>query len=377
MRILPAIAICFTLLAPLAAQAPPAIADAGEVRRHFASSDYAALRRTDEEFLQDVYAAVLGRGPDAEGMAHWLKALQGGLPRAKAVDRMLESPESTARRTPPDPSLKNTIRRPGNVLFDRTGLFINSASAFPPDTYADLVKLGNVAWITLQIDNGGKPREDNVGDLRKGWADRWRAKGVKVGFWGCPRGPEYNARKLSDAERAAALAKITPVVADDARLAARLTAEHQGDFYIADLEGPFQDMQGDPALNRVYVEAFDAAADLKLPRALSSMGRVALDMTPWIEGGWDAMPQAYWNAYAHYRPSLCMDFYVRERGWPPGRVHPTIATYRGEGEDREVTLEQYAEDLRTSGATGFSYYLPESYLRTEEGRWRQIGLMGR
>ena len=41
-------------------------------------------------------------------------------------------------------------------------------------------------------------------------------------------------------------------------------------------------MQGDPALNRVYVEAFDAAADPKLPRALSSMGRVALDMKPWI-----------------------------------------------------------------------------------------------
>ena len=89
------------------------------------------------------------------------------------------------------------------------------------------------------------------------------------------------------------------------------------------------------------------------------------------------MPQAYWNAYAHYRPSLCLDFYIRERGWPIGRVHPTIATYRGEGEDREVTLEQYAEDLRAAGAVGFSYYLPESYLRAEEGRWRWLGEMGR
>ena len=180
--------------------------DAGEIRRHFSSSAYTDLRRTDEQFLQDVYAAALGREPDAEGRTHWLKALQGGLARAKAVERILDSPEAVARRTPPDPALKNTIRRPGNVLFDRTGLFINSASAFPPDAYADLVKLGKVAWLTLQIDNGGKTREDNVEELKKGWADRWRAKGVKVGFWGCPRGPEYNARKLSDAERATALA---------------------------------------------------------------------------------------------------------------------------------------------------------------------------
>ena len=87
------------------------------------------------------------------------------------------------------------------------------------------------------------------------------------------------------------------------------------------------------------------------------------------------MPQAYWNSYAHYQPSLCVDFYM-QTGWPIGRIHPTIATFTGEGENRTVSLQDYARDLKTRATRGFSYYLPESYLRSDEGAYRQLAEMG-
>ncbi|MDB6058175.1 MAG: hypothetical protein JWO95_2019, partial [Verrucomicrobiales bacterium] len=173
-----------------------------------------------------------------------------------------------------------------------------------------------------------------------------------------------------------------PNVQADATLGANLTAKYRGDFYIADCEDSYQSYNPKdptPALNKVYVDAFTKAAAAagiaKIPRALSSEGRVALDMQPWIQGGWDAMPQAYWNAYAVYQPSLCVDFYVKETGWPIGRIHPTIATFTSEGEKRKVTLEQYAADLSTRNTRGFSFYLPESYLKSDENAYKQLATM--
>jgi hypothetical protein len=98
-------------------------------------------------------------------------------------------------------------------------------------------------------------------------------------------------------------------------------------------------------------------------------------MQPWIQAGWDAMPQAYWNSYAVYQPSLCVDFYVKDGGWPIDRIHPTIATYTGEGENRKVTLQQYASDLGARNTAGFSYYLPESYLKSDETAYQQLAAM--
>jgi hypothetical protein len=271
----------------------------------------------------------------------------------------------------PDPS-----RNPGNVIFNRTGVFVNSAASFPAKEYASRLKLAGVAWIALQIDNGGEVRADNASDITSGWADRWRAAGFKVGFWGCPRGVGEHGSQ-------AAVDQAVPKVQADAALGANLAAKYHGDFYIADCEDSFQSYNPKdptPALNRVYVEAFQRAAITggigKIPRALSSEGRVALDMEPWIQGGWDAMPQAYWNSYAVYQPSACIDFYVKSAGWPINRVHPTIATFRGEGENRAVTLQDYAADLNTRETTGFSFYLPESYLKADEIAYKQLAVMG-
>ncbi|MGZ4974941.1 MAG: hypothetical protein ACXWDN_19450, partial [Limisphaerales bacterium] len=210
-------------------------------------------------------------------------------------------------------------RNPANVIFDETGVLVSSADAMPVDHFADRLKKAGIQWIALQIDNTGNKRDDNIAAIDRGWASAWRAAGFKVGFWGCPRGVGEHGKQ-------AAVDAAIPIVQADAALGANLTAKYHGEFYIADCEDGYQSYSPTdptPALNRVYVDAFTKAAAAvgisKLPRALSSEGRIALDMQPWIQAGWDAMPQAYWNSYAVYQPSLCVDFYVKETGWPIGR----------------------------------------------------------
>lgn len=269
---------------------------------------------------------------------------------------------------------KDTQRNRANALFDKTGMFVNAADAFPAGHFAARMKMAKVAWVALQIDNGGKVREDNARAVEKGWADQWRAAGFKVGFWGSPRGVGEHGKQSS-------VDSATPLVQADAELAVKLCAKYRADFYLADAEDSYQSYNPKdptPALNRVYVAAFKraaAAAGLaEMARALSSEGRIALDMKPWIEEGWDAMPQAYWNAYAVYQPSKCVDFYI-ETGWPIGRIHPTIGTFTSEGEKRTVTLAEYDKDLRTRPTTGFSFFLPESFLHDDRD-WAFLAKMG-
>lgn len=356
-------------------------ASPAQVRAFFDSTEYQNLRRTDAEFITDAFRGILQREPDKKGFDDWVAALQNARdPKARqnAVEAFLKSPEYADSHRVKKVVLvpkKDTSRNPANVLFNDTGVFVNAASAFPADRYAPLLKKGRVKWIALQIDNGGGVRKENVEAIESGWAEAWRRQGFKVGFWGCPRG-------VSQHDSQAAVDAAIPLVQADAALAVKLTAKYHGELYIANCEAYFQSFsQKDPtpALNRVYVDAFKHAADAagigKMPRALSSMGRVALDMQPWIDGGWDALPQAYWNSYAVYQPSLCVDFYVKEAGWPIERIHPTIATYPGEGEKRSVSLQDYAADLKKRATIGFSYYLPESYLLFDERAYAQLSAM--
>jgi hypothetical protein len=375
------------LLAMSLPAAPPAPgldalakATPAQIKAYFSSAAYTNQHRSDAEFINDAYQGILRRGPDPKGLDDWLTGLKSSPSNSRArenlVEKFLESweyqglhPKSGAARV----GKKDTTRNPGNVIFNRTGVFVNNASAFPASRYASLLKTAKVAWITLQIDNGGVVRADNASAVEAGWADQWRAAGFKVGFWGCPRGiGQHGSQSAFD--------EAVPIVKADAALAVKLAARYRADLYIADCEDHFQGYTAtDPAplLNRVYVEAFKSAAAgiTNIPRALSSMGRVALDMEPWIEDGWDAMPQAYWNSYAVYQPSLCVDFYA-SAGWPIHRIHPTIGTFTGEGENRTVSLQDYAKDLKARATTGFSYYLPESYLGLNESGYRQLAEMG-
>jgi hypothetical protein len=358
------------------AQAAPA-----QIKAFFRSQDYASRHRSDAEFIKDAYQGILLRDPDPRGFNDWLAALKKSPDNSKAREHLVESflaskeyVETRSRSGDARVLRGDAARNAGNTLFNRTGVFVNDAFAFPSSRYASRLKTANVGWIALQIDNGGKTRKDNASAVEAGWADQWRAAGFKTGFWGCPRG-------IGEHGKQSAIDAAAPLVRADAELAVKLAAQYRADLYIADCEDPYQSYNPAdpaPALNRVYVEAFKraaAAAGLaNLPRALSSMGRVALDMKPWIEEGWDAMPQAYWNAYAVYQPSLCVDFYM-QAGWPIDRLHPTIATFTSEGEKRTVSLPEYARDLRARATTGFSFYLPESYLRMNDGLYQQLADM--
>jgi len=347
-------------------------ANPAQIKSFFSSANYARLQRSDAEFIDDVYQAILRREPDANGRDAWLAALKNApnpsAAREKLVETFLESSEYTAAHSkagaPKTATLDNT-RNPANAIFNKTGVFVNDATAFPVRLYKSRLKIGRVAWIALQIDNGGNVRTDSVAAIEKGWADQWRSAGFKVGFWGCPRGIGQHGNKAS-------FDQAVPLVKSDAALAVRLAAKYHADLYITDPEDSYQSYNPtDPApqLNRVFVEAFKTAAAAagiaRMPRALSSEGRIALDMKPWIDEGWDALPQAYWNSYAVYQPSKCVDFYM-QTGWPIGRIHPTISTFTSEGEKRTVSLAEYDKDLKSRGTTGFSFYLPESYLRTDE-----------
>jgi hypothetical protein len=383
------LAVSLPAAPPDAASVPPAPglealakATPAQIKAYFTSADYTNLRRSDAQFINDAYQGILRRAPDPKGSSDWLTGLKNSPSNSKArenlVEKFLESgeylglhPKSAAVRV----GKKDTTRNPGNVIFSRTGVFVNDASAFPANGYEPLLRMAKVAWITLQIDNGGAVRADNASAIEAGWADKWRAAGFKVGFWGCPRGIAQHGKR-------SAFDEAVPIVKADAALAAKLAARYRADLYIADCEDHFQGYNPtDPAprLNRVYVDAFKSAAIAagitNIPRALSSMGRVALDMAPWIEEGWDAMPQAYWNSYAIYQPRLCVDFYT-EAGWPIERIHPTIGTFTGEGENRSVSLQDYAKDLKARATSGFSYYLPESYLKLNESGYKQLGEMG-
>ncbi|MDB6026185.1 MAG: hypothetical protein JWM68_2408 [Verrucomicrobiales bacterium] len=365
---------------------PTALAKASpaQIKAFFTSADYKKKHRSDAEFLNDLFRGILHREPDTDGFQNWIASLHRGAKdpkaREKAVDAFLKSPEFLSQQPGAKPVVvakkKQGPRNPANVLFDQTGVFVSTATAFPADRYASLLKKARVAWVSLQIDNTGAIRDDNVASINAGWMKTWRDAGFKVGFWGCPRG-------MSQHNSNAAIAESTLQVQTDAVLGVKLTAQYHGDFYIADCEDGYQGYNPTdptPMLNRVYVDAFQKAALAagieKLPRALSSMGRVALDMQPWIDAGWDTMPQAYWNSYAVYQPSKCVDFYVKEAGWPIERVHPTISTFTSEGEKRVVSLEEYGADLKTRETSGFSFYLPESYLLFNESLYEQLARMG-
>ncbi len=351
--------------------APPADPTPDQVRAYFGSAAYKRAQRSNSEFLLDLYRVALRRDPDPGGFSDWLKALakkKRPLTRPKAIEGFLASAEYAGLHGLPgpkpgtgggpktEPTLTPPVdkaRNPGNGVFDGAGAFVASAAECRPSrcgaVTGEAMKAAGMTWIALQVHNSDEVGANTV--TLPGWADEWRKLGFKVGFWGV----SYGKGKA----------------AEDGRTAARLTAKYGGEFYIADCEGPFQMGEGDIAENRAFVSAFQGEATARgiggVPRALSSMGRVALDMRPWLENGWDTLPQAYWNDYQVYQPSLCVAFYHKESepSWPMSRIHPTIATYgksSGGDQTRAISLTDYAADLQTSGTRGWSFYLPEHYL---------------
>jgi hypothetical protein len=62
-------------------------------RRFLTSAEYLQAHADPTAYLTGLYADVLGRAPDAAGLAGWQQAAQGGLSRAALADAFLQSPE--------------------------------------------------------------------------------------------------------------------------------------------------------------------------------------------------------------------------------------------------------------------------------------------
>ena len=68
----------------------------GLVEGFFLSEEYLTSDKTDEEFLTDLYHALLRREPDEKGMEHWLDCLASGMEREEVIDGFVDSEEFAA-----------------------------------------------------------------------------------------------------------------------------------------------------------------------------------------------------------------------------------------------------------------------------------------
>jgi serralysin len=61
------------------------------------SQEYANRNRSNSQFVEDLYDAVLRRGPELGGFNFWLGQLDSGLSRPAALDAFVDSPEFQGR----------------------------------------------------------------------------------------------------------------------------------------------------------------------------------------------------------------------------------------------------------------------------------------
>lgn len=63
------------------------------IGRFFSSPEYQGFGRNNRDYARDLYHGVLGREPDAQGLADWVRALDGGKNREQVLLGFLGSPE--------------------------------------------------------------------------------------------------------------------------------------------------------------------------------------------------------------------------------------------------------------------------------------------
>ena len=79
----------------------------------FEGPEYLALRRSDADFVRDLYETLLERLPDAGGLAYWAERMAAGLPRGEVLAQFLTSPEC---------AFDVVLRESGPALRDRRDL---------------------------------------------------------------------------------------------------------------------------------------------------------------------------------------------------------------------------------------------------------------
>jgi hypothetical protein len=219
---------------------------------------------------------------------------------------------------------------PPNV-FQGAGVFIDNYGNFPgPWALADELQANHFTWVALHVHNGF-----NQLDVDRQWIDVLREHGLYVGGWG------YEDHPL-----------IGAVLAD-------LAVRWYGlDFYIADAEAPFEQTKKLNGWKRskIFVDTFRSLQPT-LPAALTTYGAaippwvIPIDFAAWRAGGFDLLPQAYYNQFPKIlRPDMTVDHALRA-GWTIDKVHPVVGVYRKYPASRYVPL------LQAAGTQGFSVWI--------------------
>jgi hypothetical protein len=78
-----------------------------------------------------------------------------------------------------------------------------------------------------------------------------------------------------------------------------------------------------------------------------------IDFAGWRAGGFELLPQAYYNQFpTSYRPDMTVAHALRA-GWSVDQVHPVIGVYR------KYAAANYVPLLQAAGTRGFSVWLAD------------------
>jgi hypothetical protein len=219
---------------------------------------------------------------------------------------------------------------PVNV-FSGVGVFIDNPQDFSDaPTLASELQAAHFTWVAFHVDDVG-----NLDWTPPSWLGVMRAHGIEVGAWGA-EGPNPIA---------------SAGVAD-------LSIRTYGfDFYIADAEAPYEKQKGANGYWRssFFVRAFRSMQPT-IPAALVTLGAakapyvLPIDFAAWRSGGFDLLPEAYYNQYPGYRPDLTVA-HAQRAGWSLDAVHPVIGVYH------DYPAARYVPLLQNLGTHGFSVFL--------------------
>lgn len=229
--------------------------------------------------------------------------------------------------------------RASTDVFSGVGMFVDNPQDFPDAaTVAGWLQASHFTWIALHI--------DNVATLEwtdPSWIPTMRAAGIQVGVWGV---------EGNDPTAGAAIANL-------------VLQTWSFDFYIADAENPYEGRHRSTGWERspAFVRAFRAMQPT-IPAALVTLGAakapyvLPIDFAAWRNGGFDLLPEAYYNQYPGYRPDLAVA-HAQRAGWPLSRVHPVIGVYH------HYPASAYVPLLSNLGTRGFSVFLGDQMTQAD------------
>ncbi|HEY2072342.1 MAG TPA: hypothetical protein VGG88_02070 [Gaiellaceae bacterium] len=216
-------------------------------------------------------------------------------------------------------------------MFDGVGLFIDNPQNFPDaPTLAGWMQQAHFTWVAFHVDDVG-----TLDWTPPSWIQVFRDHGIAVGAWG--------------------VASWNPIAA--AAVADLAIRTYGFDFYIADAEGPYEGKHRSAGWTRspTFVRTFRALQPT-IPAALVTLGAakapyvLPIDFSAWRNGGFDLLPEAYYNQYPGYRPDLTVA-HAQRAGWSLSAVHPVIGVYH------HYPAAKYVPLLQNLGTRGFSVFL--------------------